>query len=324
MAAPLLLTSESSGAPTLNGVNGSLPAVLRWALVQNGWTVEYGPSGNAAVFRPGSGNRFRLYVNHDNTVSGSAALATVRGCEDASSATTLIDPFPTVAQVANDFATWIVSATVNATARRYKILVGEDFVILSVATNSSGEWDTNFFGDMKGARAEDAYNTAISCRNSQNTGSSSYHFFYNLQTIGFAQAVTVAAARVYWCRDITGMVKSSKGNIRASSPSFGYIPSAWAALSGYGNRFEREKVALHCTADASNVSSTLGIGSQTARGWVPNLWGGMHSAYGAVSPEDTFADTEYDPTASFTVLHVYQNSYMAILETTDTWSPPNG
>lgn len=322
MAAPIILTELSSGAPTLNGVNGALTAVLRWALVQAGWAVEYGASGNAAVFRPGSGNRFRLHVNHDSTVSGSAAAATVRGCENASAATTLVDAFPTVAQVANNAATWYLSQTTGSTARRYKIYLWPTFFILLIETNSSGEWDVNFFGDVEGGRTEDVYDTVISTRNSTNIGSVSFGWIAQAAADRYPVNLSLTS-RVFWCRDISGVYKSTKGCIGLSGNYLGSVTAAMSVLGGYGNRIEREKVAIHCSGDNS-AGSANGIAVQARRGWLRNLWSLMHSSYAAVSSEDTFADSEYNASSAFVLFKGLSTNHGYAIETTDTWSPPSG
>ncbi|HEY3434243.1 MAG TPA: hypothetical protein VGK41_01185 [Solirubrobacterales bacterium] len=318
----MLLTSEDVGAPTLNGVNGALTALLRWALVQNGWAVEYGPTGNAAVFRAGSGNRHRLHVNHDNTVSGSAALALVRGCEDASSATALVDPFPTITQVANNLCNWYVSQTANSTARRWKILLHPTFFVLLIETNSNGEWDMNFFGDPGGIDPADTYACAISVRNTSNVGSTSYHWAYNLAAQVYPGGLSFANTKLWWCRDESGLVKSSKGSVGTMGSNYGFVTNAPAALGGYGNRLEREKVYLNCAADPSNSGNGLAV--RAKRGWIPNVYSPVHSSYAAVQSEDTFGDSDYDPSAEFMFLRIYTTSYGNIIETTDTWSPPSG
>lgn len=320
--AMMLLTSEDVGAPTLNGVNGALCNVLDWALVQNGWAIEYTAS-NARVYRPGSGRRRRLSVQHNSAVSGSAALATVRGCEDASAATTLIDAFPTTSQVANNTATWIASNNANSTARRYKIFLFPTFFLLLIDTNTSGEWDLNFFGDLEGGRTEDVYNTVISARQSSNVGSPSYGWASNCPSNSFPASLTNSNSRVYWCRDISGLYKSTKGTISTSGSNFGYATGAQPALAGYGNRLEREKVAVGCSGDNTPGGSS-GIAVQARRGWIPNLWSMLHVSYAALSSEDTFADSEYDVSAAFTFFRAYSTTYGYAIETTETWSPPVG
>lgn len=321
----MILTSESSGAPTLNGVNGALTAVLRWALVQNGWAVEYGPTGNAAVFRAGTGNRYRLHVNHDSAVSGSAGLATVRGCENASAAATLVDPFPTVAQVSNAMATWGVSTLATSTARRYKIFLWPAFFFIFIDIAGDGAWEPYFFGDLEGARDEDTYHTVVACRHNTNLPSSaSQKFGYQLSTYSWITNLSTSNCKLYWCRDISGAVKSTVGCAGGSGAHLGQPSTstfAVAAFGGYANRIEREKVSAHCSG--ASAFNTVGQMLQVRRGWFPNLWSGLHASYAGVLSEDVFSDTEYDPAASFMALAIYAN-FVVFMETTETWSPPSG
>ena len=143
------VTEATVGAPNsgrISGTNGDLYAMLKYALPLNGWAVEYDDAVNfAAVFRPGTGNRFRLHVNDNSAVSGAATLAVVRGCENASAPTTLVDPFPKVANIANSNCNWVKSFAANTTARKFDIYVGTTWVWYAV--NQSGytnDWETHF------------------------------------------------------------------------------------------------------------------------------------------------------------------------------------
>lgn len=51
---PLVFTSSSPGAPVLTGQDGSLYSILKWALSELGWTLEFDDSANfRAAFRTG-------------------------------------------------------------------------------------------------------------------------------------------------------------------------------------------------------------------------------------------------------------------------------
>ena len=99
------VSETTVGAPNsgrISGTNGDLYAMMKYAVQLQGWAVEYDDTINfACVLRPATGNRFRLHLNDNSATSGNAGLCVVRGCENASAAATLVDPFPTVALVAN-------------------------------------------------------------------------------------------------------------------------------------------------------------------------------------------------------------------------------
>ena len=124
----IYLTESSPGAPALSGTNGTLCNVLDWALPQKGWAIEYTATNNR-IYRPGAGNRNRLFVSHDSTVSSDPRLATVRGCENASAAnvSSLVAPFPTTTQLANTHSTVSVSNVSSTLARPYRIILTDRY-----------------------------------------------------------------------------------------------------------------------------------------------------------------------------------------------------
>lgn len=314
----LILTEASSGAPTLSGSNGTLCAVLDWALVKKGWAIEYSAT-NARVYRPGSGNRHRLFVAHDSSISGDARLATVRGCEGASSATIagLVDPFPTVAQVANASSSFLVSTSSSTAARSYFIVVTATNVLIAVKAGDSNasNWDVFFFGDTYGAEAGDTYSSAIWVGGSGSTSAT------GRAMVGCA-ASGIAASKIYWCRSIDGSVKSTTGCITTLASSGGLMsPTNGQPMRAvYGGRVVREKTAVSCTGSSS---SSVGANSCYKRGWIPNLWMAIHSTIGSITSDDEFTDTAYASGSAFRVIPA-MSTLACILEITDTWSPPVG
>lgn len=317
----LYLTNLSSGAPTLTGQNGSLVAVLDWALAQKSWTIEY-TGTNARVYRPPAGNRFRLYVAHDSAISGDARLATTRGCENASSVTSLTDPFPTVAQYANTQATFLVSTTASAVARGYRIILTDRMVIMFTDTgsNNNQNWDMMVFGDVYGADAADAYGTIMHVGGVTTATSSSSRAMTN------TLCSVPAPGRVFWCRSIDGTQKSTYGcyagqvNSATASSFCSNGGSSPAMRGGYNGRIVREKVGVHCTGSNTTTPNTIAVNK---RGWLPNIWNPLHNGIGLVTTDDTFTDTVYSATAVFNIAAA-STTIAAILETTDTWSVPVG
>ena len=317
----LILTEASSGAPTLSGSNGTLCAVLDWALVKKGWAIEYSAT-NARVYRPGSGNRHRLFVAHDSSISGDARLATVRGCEGASSATIagLVDPFPTVAQVANASSSFLVSTSSSTAARSYFIVVTATNVLIAVKAGdiNTSNWDVFFFGDTYGAEAGDTYSSAIWVGGSGTTST------FGRAMVGCASS-GIAPSKIYWCRSIDGSVKSTTGCITTVCASSGANPLMSPAggqpmRAVYGGRVVREKTAVSCTGSSS---SSVGALSCYKRGWIPNLWMAIHSSIGSITSDDEFTDTAYASGSAFRVIPATA-SLACIFELTDTWSPPVG
>ena len=309
----LVLTDASPGATRNAGVNGDLCTLLDWALPQAGWAIEY-TATNARVYRPGSGNRFRLHVRHDSAVSGAAQRALVRGCESASNATTLVDPFPTVSQVGDTASNWLVSTTANTTTRPFRIYLSETFVAyFSNVGSTANVWEMGFFGDMS-PELTDSWATACSVRGfATDTVSSG---------IGLQQTTTTnlstSPGGVYWVRDITGATKSSTGLLYAQGSQMGNVTGCVGARGGYANRIYRDAVGVSCRASATTTASSLGL---VKRGWVPGMWNPLHIGRGTVSDADTFTDTAYNPLASFRLLSGSATSCV-IMEETDTWVAP--
>lgn len=321
--ATLILRSTDVGAPTLNGVNGALCAVLDWAVVQNGWAIEY-TATNQRVYRAGVGNRRRLWVCHDSTVSGDARLAVTRGCENASAASVagLVDPFPTVAQLAANLSTVCVSIAASATARAYRIILGVDFIIVAIdaGTSNIANWDLMVFGDLAETDPADTWATVMLVGGvSTATG-----------TAGRAMAGVVLSyiangTKLYWCRSIDGSVKSTRGSFAGSGGSAGSdfcaVSGSPVMRTGYANRIGMERVGATCIGSSS---ATVGTAlAQLRRGWVPNLWNPLHSNIGTVNSDDVFQNPGYNALASFSIAPAAAAT-AAILELSDTWSPPSG
>jgi hypothetical protein len=304
----IVLTAASSGATRNAGTNGDLVTLLDWALAQKSWAIEY-TAANQRIYRAASGNRHRVQVLHDSGVSGAAQRAVVRGCENATNTTTLTDPFPTVAQVANTSCNWLVSTTADTTTRPFYLIVDDTwFVYLS--QSGATTWSMGFFGDAPGAEAGDTYATAIVQRNSAaNT----------VITWPAPQvAVSPGLQTVHWCRDRSGATKATTGSLWGMG-TFGSIASQPAARAGYANRVRREKVGMTCTGSATTTPNSLVI---DRRGWLPHVWNPLHVGIGTLVEGDTMTDSAYHASANFSVMTLA--SGFALLETSITWSPPGG
>ena len=319
----IYLTEASSGAPALSGTNGALNAVLDWALVQKGWSIEY-TAANARVYRPGSGNRNRLLVVHDSAVTGDAKLATIRGAENASAASVedLVNPFPTVAQQVNNASSVMISNSASSAARPYRIVVSPTFLFFTSSTSSSntGNWDFFFFGDLEGTEPGDAFATAI------HVGATSTTASVSSRAGSSCASISMAAGKTYFARSIDGTVLSTTGTIGISASGtasaaslMSFNPSRPNMRAGYGSRIEREKMAVRCLgSNTTAASATLQI---YQRGWIPNVWAPLHSNIGTVTSDDVHTDTAYAVGSQFVLVPCSLTS-ACLLETTDTWSPP--
>lgn len=312
--AVLVLSELTPGAPVLSGTNGTLCSLLDWGLLQNGWAIEY-TATNSRIYRAGSGNRHRLSVRHDSAISGSAALATVRGCENASSPSALTDPFPTVAQAIDGNACWLVSDTVSAAARTFRLLVSPLWMILAVKSGGADNWDVQFFGDVPKTYAEDAWNTICTSRSAAGLGFNS-SFIAEILSIGF-----FAGLKIFWARGIDGGAKSVRGFLSNTAlGTIGQMTAAPAARAGYGNRIVREKIAISDCGGSGAVVSALAV---ARRGWLPNIWAPIHGGAGGMTTADTHTDTDYAAGSLFRIILASGTAFV-LLEESDTWAAPSG
>jgi hypothetical protein len=293
----------SAGAPVLSGTNGTLCAVLDWALAQKGWTTTQ-TSTNARVYKQAAGLGMSLSVNHDIAVSGQSYRAVVRGCESATSTTSLVNAFPTLVQQPNANQYIAVSDVVGSAGRPYIIYLTDRYIRVRHCTNGVGSsWNSWHFGDCAPADPSDVWFTVISQTNS---------------TTGISMDSVPSNCFV---RDITGTINSSFANFELNSaPTLGAYGRGVAARSGYMNRVLRQKLSITCDGAPS---ATIGTTSQPFRVWVPNLWQPLHISIGSLSMGDSFADSAYNPASSFSVYGL-SNTAWSIDETTDTWAAPIG
>lgn len=318
-----VLTSSSPGAPTLSGTNGSACTVLDWALnTIAGVAIEY-TAANARVYRWPFGNRFRLNVRHDSAVSGHAGRVLVRMSENASDATTLIDPSPLPTQVADASSNWLVSTTADGTARAYEIVIDDGatsgYGWIHVVVNASGatdQWSWGFFGDVLPRFSADTWNTVIQVRDQAN------QTFNSMTNVGSTTMAT-GNTHTYWIRSIDGTVKSSRGGIESPGGTNLGVQGAQfpAPFTGYGGGLMRSRCPLF---DGYSQTTTNGTGALFTRGWMPNIWNPLHNNGTGASSLDDFTDSDY---AVGSLFRIFKQSGGAnpflFIEETPTYYPPS-
>lgn len=309
------LTNASPGAPRNSGTNGDLNALIWWALQQVGWSREYHDGAtNASIFRPAVGNRFRLYVRHDSSVSGDARKALVRGCENASSANTLIDPFPLASQVADANSNWLISNTASTADREFHIIAWDSGVIyLSKTTGTANRWQMGFFGDVSEADAPDTWGTVIYCRESASIAATS---------VPGSPILTLSNSGLFFSRDISGTVKSSRGVMFSNSGSFanntGNLPNM---DTGYLGEIRMDRAAISC---GGTGTTSTGANALQRRGFFPQLWYALANNRGSISENDTWTNSAYAAGSQFKLLPYLNDTQLPVFELSNTWSPPNG
>lgn len=306
------LANTSSGAPALTATNGSLTAVLRWALPQLGWAIEYGPTGNAAVFRAAVGNRHRFCINNN---AGANATALVRGALGATSATAWTNVFPTTTQQSNGNSVWPCGYQPDPSVQVPYVIYGNDrffyFIQLGGYTSTdTGSAFLNFFGDVPSDYST-GWETVISMLGSGGVPSNillNPVYSYQQPSDG-----------IYWARRIDGVTLSTQGNLLGWQQSIGNVLGTPLTRAGYLNRLYRSKMAVSCGGTATATPGSLGI---MQRGWLPNFWSPVASGNTTMAVGDTFTDSVYNPSASFIWYGYSNNAYGFIIEETDTWSKP--
>lgn len=317
----LVLTDATPGAPRNSGTNGDLNALMNWALPQAGWTRDYNNAGtNESVFRPPNGIRNRLYVRHDSAASGFAGLAVVRACESATAYNALVDPFPTVAQVADTNCNWAVSTAASTASRPFVILLTDVGVAyFSAISGAADNFDFGLFTDCAARYGADNYASVIHVRDSTSTSAT---IGMNTPTTPSANSSsTTNVGKPFFMRNITGTVKSSRAifygaGANTATPSLGIAPSASIISSGYGGTVDRQKLLL---TDSDSQSTTVGGSPIIGRAAVPNVWQTMHSSLAGRGQADTITDAAYNPAATFTLLKSTLG-YGAVIENTNTWT----
>jgi hypothetical protein len=323
------VTEATVGAPNsgrISGTAGDLYAMLKYALPLNGWAVEYDDAVNfRAVFRPGTGNRFRLYVNDLAADTGSAGLCIVRGCENATGTlyANLVDPFPTQAQIADANSNWVKSSAVSATARAFDIWVGETWVKYAVNWGgTTNVWELHQFGDFAPSLSGDSYNTFCYVRNSAVIGGSAIW----LGTGGLIANGTGASAAIWLARTYDGTVKSVRSGVlvKLGQNAIGAISSSInASLSGPTSGLDYEKCNLYDSGSGSGtVSASEAI---ICRGWIPNLLLPQNGGRGTINTRDDFTNSATGLTIGKVVCgaNAATSGFVGIQES-DDWTPPSG
>jgi hypothetical protein len=308
----------------LSGTNGDLVGILDVALPLNGWAIEY-TTGNARIYRPGTGNRFRLYVNDDSTASGDARFALVRGCENASAASNagLVDPFPLSSQIADASCNWHKSTAASTAARVFDIWVGETFVILAVNINGvANTWDLNFFGDYAPSLSGHTYNTMVSLRNSSNATTTTVNF---AQWGGPSYSALTSPLRLFGARDYTGTVKSTVLAVApiGNNSSIGTITGLPVAGAGVTTGIDTLKMSLVDYGASSGSPDTTKM--QLIAGWMPNLLYPTHSGRGAINTRDEYTNTSAGMATGKVVTNgTAASAAIIVVQESGDWAPPNG
>ena len=151
----MLLRSTDSGAPSLSGETGALYSVLKWALPQLGWTLEFDDEANSrAAFRNspvnGTGDYLRIADNPTDHNGVNAKTANFRSYSAMSDVDTGTDEVGS--------AGWLIckSVTTDSTTRPWAIVGDSTYFFLLIAAGNNGFYQEYYFGDIASDKPGDA------------------------------------------------------------------------------------------------------------------------------------------------------------------------
>ena len=328
------VTSADVGAPALTGQNGSLCTVMDYILnTVAGLTIHF-TATNIRIYTMPDAAATQLRFCHDSAVSGDARFCIVRQAESASAHSTLVDPSPTVALIADTSANWVLSATANATARSWWALVDttNPCLIFLVDTDNAAGTVAGFIrggGFWFGAQsqlASDNYAGLVFVRNTTSTSTGV------TATCPFMQFFRPDSgqSQLAWKRSRDGTIKSVRGFLgpvlhASAMPGVGGGPAY-----PHPDDTKMRKCKVYA-GDNYSQSGTPGAAVEPLRMWLPHVWMGMHltSNYSSINIGDLVSDTAYDAVnggtsqfAFFPFLSAVGVNGAILLEITNTWHQP--
>ncbi|MFN7782302.1 MAG: hypothetical protein ACK5PG_06170 [Lysobacterales bacterium] len=320
--------STDAGAPVLRGTTGNgLVNLLTICLTgtgtaygslpKKGWTLLF-TGTNKAVFCTVDGVGFLRVVN-DGTGTGGFREAIVRAAEGATGVDTLVDPFPTVAEMADSVCVWRCSDTLDTTARAWQLTANENWFILSVRFGTTSA-DTYLFGKFSPIRSANSWPYVVNTRASSNAASESL-----AAQMFFSSYAGVGSPRLFAMRTVDGVSKSPRAAFVTEGTS-GTTASGFAGSVGPKAPNDDGEFFISPPQLWVNGASGASLSNQQPAGFFPNLWVPLHNVNAGgttIAYADTFNAAGYDPSANFSILGAGANSAgKLVVETTDTWQDP--
>lgn len=321
----VIYDSTDSGAPVLTGQAGSFVNLCDTLLdgvgtaygskPKAGWTKVFS-GANKGVYRTADGVGY-YRVQHDGAQgAASTRELVVRGAEGATDVDTLVDAYPTVAQVADALCVWRVSGDTTATARPWIAMATPNFFQILVswgAVGSSGDW----YKMGKFFRRGSAY---------------AHSYLVNTRNVANSTAASVAAStsanfmensynnKLWAMRDYSGAVKSVQAALLTrGAGGAGVTPGrSGPPMPDSNGEILREPSTILLNARGTTASSSPTIG-----GYLPNTWWPLHGSYGSAARLDVFGDLAYNAAAQFLLVSqpIGGVGLHLVWETTDTWDP---
>lgn len=307
------LNNSSPGFPGNSGTNASFKNLMKWALLQVGWS-NVDETTNGIVLRAATGNRFPFIINDDSAVTGNARFAMTRGAEIATGVTTFTDAFPTAVLLADANANAYKSSLASGTDRQCHIVAWDTGFIYASQFNGT-DWEIFPYSDLFPSRSADTWATYIGPHGGTNTGQSSWFRQTEYSNINLSAFTTGYLARSY-----DGTVKSTKAALNLRSRGLGNTgTSGWpTASNGPDGEIDTSPVGIACSGSTGIIAANTGM---VLRGYIPHMHNPLHNGIGGLSSGDIYHNSAYDPAADFLILKSDTTNFVA-LEITNTWKPP--
>jgi hypothetical protein len=308
---------------TVTGQAGSLITALDAALVTGqGWTKQFSGTNKAVYKMAAGGTNCVLQVVDDGSVATAGAReATFRAAESATDVDTLVDAFPTVANIGATLAVVRKSDTADSTARNYRIVADGRYFHLWIQ-HAAGSSDSYCFGDYEPLDAADVYNCVIGFRGHANDSSSAR--FGAGATYNYGGSAT--PARMAVMRRANGVVKAEHASLirRTAGTQFG--DTSAATIGDYPGPSGKFFIAPVLFASHGQAAAALADNSEP-RGFLPFLFEPLHGAgISSMAHADTFTDTAYGASSEFVVLGataaITSSQGRLVLQTAGTWIGP--
>lgn len=312
--------SSDTGAPAIDGLAGSLIAVLDACLVNGygakaaaGWTKPFTGANQGCYRNAATGTNHYLQVN-DNAPNATAIgrEAQCRGFEAMTSQTTGTGPFPTTTQLA---AAIVVrkSATPDGTVRPWIVIADDKTMYLFINTPDFIGWTGFHFGDIFSLKGiGDTWRSMITGRSVVASDLDTDERL-PLLVAGAGISATSATTGQFMPRSHRGFTQSSTivgkhgdGNKGSTIGLFGIVQ--------YPNPVDNSLMLSAVTVVEDN-GNTIGV-----RGRMRGFWQFLHPVAAPVEDGDTFAGTGELAGKTFLVIKPTADSTgLYIIETSDTW-----
>lgn len=263
---PVVLSYQDTGAPALTGTTGSLYNVLKWALPQLGWTIEFDDGSSKVAFKnsgvSGSGSFIRVNDSAANHAS-TEVKAEVSAFESMSDVDTGSGKIPTTGE-----RYWPKSHTEDLTERDWFIFGTDSFFIFLGYNGGSADAEgfrLAFAGDIKSYLALDVAPFVLS-GNSDPSASSS-DFISSFENIGGGEPSGAAQLPEFLLKSSDGVATGVDAILVQALPS-GFSLADNGKFGGMGTFPDPISQGIN-TSSVEVFENSTGVWAR--RGYLPGL-----------------------------------------------------